>query len=95
MAINPVLSAGLSGLNASIRGTASAAHDIATQQVPRAPPQQVAKAPENGQDSAASKRRSLDEALVDLKLYEHQGKASVEVIQAADELLGTLLDELA
>ena len=36
--------------------------------------------------------QSLAESLVDLKVYQHQVGASAQVVKAADEMLGTLLD---
>lgn len=35
---------------------------------------------------------NLNQSIVDLKVAEHQAKSSAEVIQTADETLGTLLD---
>ena len=37
----------------------------------------------------------LNQSIVDLKVAEHQAKASTEVIKAADDSLGTLLDVTA
>ena len=37
----------------------------------------------------------LNQSLVDLKVAEHQAKASTEVIKSADDSLGTLLDVTA
>ena len=36
--------------------------------------------------------KDLAKSLVDLKVYELQVKASAQVVKAADEMLGTLLD---
>ena len=38
---------------------------------------------------------NLNQAIVNLKVAEHQAKASSEVIQSADDSLGTLLDVTA
>jgi predicted secreted protein len=38
---------------------------------------------------------SLSQSVVDLKVAEHQAKASAQVIKSADESLGTLLDVTA
>lgn len=39
--------------------------------------------------------KDLTDALVDLKANQHQVEASAKVIKAQDEILGTLLDEMA
>ena len=36
----------------------------------------------------------LASAMVDLKTYEYQARGSVAVIETADEMVGTLIDEL-
>ncbi|MGB0938559.1 MAG: hypothetical protein ACPGTQ_13950 [Colwellia sp.] len=46
-------------------------------------------------DSSSSQLNEISQALVDLKVAEHQAKASAEVIKSADESLGTLLDVTA
>ncbi len=37
----------------------------------------------------------MSSALIDLKMYSRQVQANVEVVKAADEMLGFLLDEFA
>lgn len=44
---------------------------------------------------ASTEVPELNQAIVNLKVAEHQAKASSEVIQSADETLGTLLDVTA
>jgi flagellar hook-associated protein FlgK len=86
MSISPAVSSGISGLNTAVRGLQRAAHEIATVNVPRTGKDGVSRTP--GLDSTTK-------ALVDLRIYTSQGAASVKVIKATDELLGTLLDERA
>lgn len=43
----------------------------------------------------AQKIPDLNQSIVDLKVAEFQAKSSVQVIQTADEVLGTLLDVTA
>ena len=42
-----------------------------------------------------SKSSNIVESMVDLKLYEQTVEASLQVVKAADESLGTLLDAMA
>lgn len=86
MSISAVYAAGITGLNTSVRGLAGAAHQIATVNVTRDGADGVERAP--GLESAT-------DALIDLERYVFQGKASVHAIAAADEMVGSLLDELA
>jgi len=52
---------------------------------------EIASAPQATQ----SKPTDLSRAMVEMKQYANQTKASVKVLQAADQLLGTLIDERA
>ena len=45
-----------------------------------------------GQNTGAGDLSDLNQSIVDLKVAEFQAKASADVIQTADETLGTLLD---
>ena len=75
----------MQGVNAAVRGTAVAAQEIATVTLPRS---------ERGEDIKRVRGvEDLATALVDLKTYEYQARGSVEVMKAADEMLGTLIDE--
>lgn len=86
MSINGVFASGVQGLNTAVRGTAEAAADIASLSVPRS---------ERGEDVKRVRGvEDLATAVVDLKTYEHQARGSVEVIKTADEMLGTLIDEI-
>ncbi|GLX78719.1 flagellar hook protein FlgE [Thalassotalea insulae] len=44
------------------------------------------------QTASAEQRPNLNQSIVELKVAEHQAKASAKVIKSADENLGTLLD---
>lgn len=44
------------------------------------------------ENTSAGNLSDLNQSIVDLKVSEYQAKASANVIQAADENLGTLLD---
>jgi len=46
----------------------------------------------NSSSDSDSPAQSLSQSLVNLKVAEHQAKASANVIKTADENLGTLLD---
>ena len=45
------------------------------------------------QQTTQTKPTDLSRAMVEMKLHANQTKASVKALQAADNLLGTLLDE--
>jgi flagellar hook protein FlgE len=45
------------------------------------------------QQSAETKPTDLSRAMVEMKQHANQAKASARVLKAADELLGTLIDE--
>ena len=69
-------SAGLEGLNKSLRGMQKAAHDIASLNV----------------EDDNSGVENLTEALIDLKKHELGAKASAKVIKVANEVAGTIID---
>jgi len=79
MAISSVLQTGLQGIQTGLNGLQKSAQTIAT-----APTQA---------NSASTDQ--MVEALVDLKLYEHEVKGSARVVRAADEMMGSLLDTFA
>lgn len=50
---------------------------------------------QSAQVSAPTNVTDINNELVELKVAEHQAKASAEVVQTADEVLGTLIDVTA
>ena len=86
MSINAAFASGMQGVNAAVRGTAVAAQEIASMTIPRS---------ERGEDIKRVRGvEDLASAMVDLKTYEYQARGSVAVIETADEMVGTLIDEL-
>jgi hypothetical protein len=76
----------MQGVKAAVRGTAVAAQEIASMTMPRS---------ERGEDiKRVGGVEDLASAMVDLKTYEYQAQGGVAVIKAADEMVGTLTDEL-
>lgn len=55
----------------------------------------IARGGVDGPQGSAEGAGSLIEPIVDLKLYERSVEASAQVVKAADETLGTLLDVMA
>lgn len=55
----------------------------------RAAASDIARAPVKGSQV------NLNRSLVELRQHELEGKANIKTLKAADEMLGTLLDELA
>jgi len=47
----------------------------------------------SSQQMSEAKPTDLSRAMVEMKLHANQAKASAKVLKAADELLGTLIDE--
>jgi flagellar hook-associated protein FlgK len=86
--------AGLNGLMRALEGMNASARAIATSTshaTDSVDPSVRSVSPSAAQSQAGS----VETALVDLRTYLRQGQASARVIEAADETLGTLIDELA
>lgn len=89
MAVNPVLSTGISGIQYGIRGMDQAAHEIASMNT-RA-----------GLESAEGRQATPDdvgdaaEAVVSLQTYQRQVEASAKVVKTADAVIGMLIDTVA
>ncbi|MBT6278318.1 MAG: flagellar biosynthesis protein FlgE [Chromatiales bacterium] len=81
-----VLASGIKGLNSALTGTARAASDIVQATTPRV---------DDSGRRVDSGLMELTESVVDLKTYSRQFEASVRIIEAADDMLGTLFDERA
>ncbi len=77
--INNTLAIGIQGIQDGMYGMENAARKIARGGV-------------DGPQGGAANGNSLIEPIVDLKLYERSVEASAQVVKAADETLGTLLD---
>ena len=95
MDIQSATASGLQGLQKAQGDATQAAADIAANLTVN--PEEFGIGQDNNTDTAdknadATKLPNLSEAVVDLKVAEFQAKASVNVIQTADETLGTLLD---
>lgn len=80
MAVNPMLTAGMNGIQEGLRGMHDSAQTVAAsnlstdvEQTSKSPPDQVA------------------EALVEMQVYARQVQASAEVVRTADEVMGFLL----
>ena len=91
MEIQSAFNSGVQGLQRSTEAADQAAADI------------VAETSSSNEGYAASqepvsneqKVPDLNQSIVNLKVAEHQAKASTEVIKTADDSLGTLLDVTA
>ena len=81
--VDSVLSVGLQGVQNGLATTYQAAQDIAS-----ATTTEKSKDAPNGRDVTAD----ITTAVVELKVGEHQVKASAAVIKTADEMMGTLID---
>ena len=96
--ISNAMASGLQGVRNGTLGMQDAANRIAQNGVAQAQPagETVAR---NGTDGAGqqavAETGGLAEPIVDLKLNQRGVEASIEVVKAADETVGTLLDEQA
>ena len=92
MEIQSAFNSGVQGFQQATESANQAASDIA---------RSVAYNPESPQEdpnvnfsesNTEASPPNLTQSVVDLKVAEHQAKASAQVIKTADEALGTLLD---
>lgn len=91
MAVNPIMQAGVNGIQVGIKGLNRAAQDIADLNLDdRAHP-----APDNDVERPSKRTDQVAdtaEAVVDLKVHKRQVQASAKVVETADSILGFLLD---
>ncbi|MBW7470569.1 flagellar biosynthesis protein FlgE [Marinobacter sp. M216] len=80
--LNNTLAVGIQGIQDGMMGMESAARKIA-------------RGGADGPQGTAQGAGNLIEPIIDLKLYERSVEASAQVVKAADETLGTLLDIMA
>lgn len=99
MEIQSAFNAGVQGFNKATEDATQAAVDIASNTAVRSDVQSLSESNNvNAQNTNALASvntvdsSSLTESVVDLRVAEFQAKASANVVEAADENLGTLLD---
>lgn len=94
MEIQSAFNAGVQGFNKAQQDANEAATAIASETVYTAESLQQRTDANDSADRAPSPDDlpSLNQEVVNLKVAEFQAKASSEVIQSADETLGTILD---
>ena len=99
MEIQSAFNAGVQGFNKATEDATQAAVDIASNTAVRSDVQSLSQSNNvNAQNTNALASvnavdsSSLTESVVDLRVAEFQAKASANVVEAADENLGTLLD---
>lgn len=96
MEIQSAFSSGVQGFQSANEDAAKAATAIASESYQSDPvnqPQEVTRSEEKV--SEPQELPDLNQEVVNLKVAEHQAKASSEIIQSADDSLGTLLDVTA
>lgn len=94
MEIQSAYSSGLEGFQIARSSAEQAAADIVANTAVNADQTSEVNTEVNSA-SSTSKVPDLNQSIVDLKVAEYQAKASTEVIQSADDSLGTLLDVTA
>ncbi|RCU51126.1 hypothetical protein EZV61_17995 [Corallincola luteus] len=87
MEIPSAVNSGVEGLRRAEQSVAETANNIATQV--------VTPEPEGEEVLGAEQALSLSEELVNLRVQEFTAKANAQVIQTADEVIGSLLDTSA
>ncbi len=90
MEIQPAFNSGIQGLQNATEAADKAAADIVAETTAHET-EAVNRAPASNEQDIPD----LNQSIVDLKVAEHQAKASTEVIKTADDSLGTLLDVTA
>lgn len=96
MEIQSAFNSGVQGFNDATQQASEAAANIVDATVVTQPSATSGEAAENSASLASSQSiPNLNQELVNLKVAEHQAKASANVIRTADEALGTLLDVTA
>lgn len=88
MEIQSAFNSGVLGLQKATEEATQAAANIAAETSVNRDTSSINPIPTNSEQ----KIPDLNQSIVDLKVAEHQAKASVQVIKTADEVLGTLLD---
>ena len=88
MAVNPMMNAGVNGIQNGMRGLKQAAQDVAELNVSH----EVET--NDGEVQRADRVEDTTEAVTDMKLYERQVQASAKVVETADAVIGMLLDTL-
>ena len=83
MAVNPMMSAGVNGIQAGMQGLEQTAQEIAEFNL---------SSDDGSGGTSLDNSADVAEAVIDLKLYQRQVQASAKVVQTADEVIGFLLD---
>lgn len=94
MDISSTFNAGLQGFQRATQDANQAASEIASADLFNRSAGDSAQVEQalNGASANQQQPANLTESIVDLRVAEVQARASAEVIQTADEVLGTLLD---
>ncbi|MDO6445408.1 hypothetical protein Q4493_06405 [Colwellia sp. 1_MG-2023] len=92
MNIQSAFNSGVEGFQKATESATQAASDIAHIAHDHAAEFHVDDNDVTDEKSASDDTPNLNQSLVELKVAEHQAKASAHVIKTADEALGTLLD---
>lgn len=97
MEIQSALNSGIQGFQKATESADEAARNIVAQTAVNTNYEQEQQTTAAPVDATAQSNDvpSLNQSVVDLKVAEHQAKASANVITTADETLGTLLDVTA
>lgn len=87
MNIQSAYNSGVAGYNQATERVAESANNIAQQQVTKP---QTEEATET--QRAVSQARPIEESLINLRVAENEARTSANVIETADEVIGSLID---
>jgi len=91
MEIQSAFNSGVQGLQRATEAADQAAADIVAETTAAQDLEATSQPPEKNEQKVPD----LNQSIVNLKVAEHQARASTEVIKTADDSLGTLLDVTA
>lgn len=86
MAVNPVMSTGIAGIQYGLRGMDQAAHEIASMN------KAIQLESGEGRQATPDDVGDAAEAVVSMQTYERQVEASAKVVKTADAVIGMLID---
>ena len=92
MEIQSAFNSGIQGFQKATEDASKAAYDIASNTAAGEQASTVGASETSQVNLQTQSQPNLTQSVVDLKVAEHQARSSAEVVQTADETLGTLLD---
>lgn len=89
MAVNPVLSTGIAGIQYGLRGKDQAAHEVASLNT------ETCQDCGEGREASPHDVGDVAEAVISMQTYQRQVEASAKVVKTADAVIGMLINTVA